>query len=309
MISFASRVREQISQRSLQKDCCVRAAAYGIACFAKYFDARGLVFQSEQRCTVLTAQQLFARCGIRGEILETQRPSGAWYEFNIREPGQVARMHELFGTTGTETSLQIDPHLIRCQTCVSAYLGAAFLCSGTMTDPQKDYNLEFLTPRTNLAKDFEALLAEHEFAPHRGKRNGVNLVYIKTGTNLEKLLSFMGAADAAEQIHAQITFKRVRNQTNRQTNCDTANLSKTARANAQTLRAIRFLEEQNALETLPDTLKQAAEMRLKHPSLSLAALCEQFEPPISKSGLSHRMKKLESLAETLRQRIEQEALV
>ncbi len=306
MISFASRVREEIAQRSLQKDCCVRAAAYGIACFAKCFDARGLVFQTEQPHSVQTAQQLFARCGIQGEIVENHRPSGVLYEFKICAPEQVARMHELFHTTGTETSLQIDPELIRCQTCVSAYIGAAFLCSGTMTDPQKEYNLEFLTARTNLAKDFEALLAEHEFAPHRSRRNGVNLVYIKTGANLERLLSFMGAGMAAEEIHVQISLKQFRNHSNRQTNCDTANLGKTARANAQTLRAIRFLQEQHALETLPDPLQLAAEKRMQYPDLSLAALCERFEPPISKSGLSHRMKKLEVLAESLRKRMEQE---
>ena len=176
MSSFASRAREEIAQRSIQKDCCVRAAAYGIACFAKYFDAKGLVVQTEQQETVQAAQQLFARCGVQGEILHKQRPSGVLYEFNIRAPEQVARVHELFGTTGSETSLQIDPRLIRCQTCVSAYIGAAFLCSGTVIDPQKEYNLEFLTSRTNLARDFEALLAEHEFAPHRTRRNGVNLI-------------------------------------------------------------------------------------------------------------------------------------
>ena len=192
-MSFASRAREEIAQRSLQKDCCVRAAAYGFACFAKYFDKGGLVLQTEQPHTVQLARELFARCGVQGDVLEKQRPSGVLYEFNIREPEQVARMHELFGTTGSETSLQIDPALIRCQTCVSAYIGAAFLCSGTVTDPQKEYNLEFLTARTNLARDFEALLAEHEFAPHRTRRNGVNLVYVKNSANLERLLRFMGA--------------------------------------------------------------------------------------------------------------------
>ena len=197
-MSFASRAREEIAQRSLQKDCCVRAAAYGAACFAKYFDARGLVLQTEQLQTAHTVQQLFARCGIQGEILEKPRASGALYEFNIRQPEQVARMHELFGTTGRETSLQIDPGLIRCQTCVSAYIAMAFLCSGTVTDPQKEYNLEFLTSRTNLARDFEALLAEHEFAPHRTRRSGVNLIYVKTGDNVEQLLRFMGAAEAAK---------------------------------------------------------------------------------------------------------------
>ena len=305
-MSCASRAREEMAQRSLQKDCCVRAAAYGLACFAKYFDAKGLVIQTEQPHTVQMAQQLFARCGVQGEILQKQRPSGVLYEFNIRTPEQVRRMHELFGTTGSETSLQIDPGLIRCQTCVSAYIGAAFLCSGTMTDPQKEYNLEFLTARTNLAKDFEALLAEHEFAPHRTRRNGVNLIYVKTGANVQRLLSFMGAVNAAEQMGTLKAFKQVRNQTNRQTNCDTANLGKTARANAQTLKAIRFLEQQHALETMPEVLQQAAEMRMKYPDLSLAALCACFDPAVSKSGLSHRMKKLEAAADSLRKRLEQE---
>ena len=307
MSSFASRAREQIAARSIQKDCCVRAAAYGIACFAKYFDARGLVLQTEQYQTVHTAQQLFARCGVQGEILQKERPSGILYEFNIRTLEQVARMHELFGTTGTETSLQIDPTLIRCQTCVSAYIGAAFLCSGTVIDPQKEYNLEFLTPRSNLARDFEALLAEHEFAPHRTRRNGVNLVYVKSCANVERILAFMGAAQAAAQINAQKAVKQMRNQINRHTNCDTANLGKTARANAQTLKAIRFLQEQNALETLPEVLQQAAAKRLENPDLSLTALCACFDPPVSKSGLSHRMKKLELLAQTMRERLEQEA--
>ena len=80
----------------------------------------------------------------------------------------------------------------------------------------------------------------------------MNLIYVKTGANVERLLRFMGAADAATQISVLKAFKQVRNQTNRQTNCDTANLGKTARANAfQTLKAIRYLQEQHALETLP----------------------------------------------------------
>ena len=86
-----------------------------------------------------------------------------------------------------------------------------------------------------------------QFAPHRTRRNGVNLVYVKNSANLERLLRFMGAAGAAEEIHAQKAFKQVRNQTNRQTNCDTANLGKTARANAQTLRAIRYLQEKRCI--------------------------------------------------------------
>lgn len=122
---------------------------------------------------------------------------------------------------------------------------------------------------------------------------------------MERILSFMGAAEASAQLSAQKAVKQMRNQINRHTNCDTANLGKTARANAQTLKAIRFLEEQGALETLPEALQQAAARRLECPDLSLAALCGCFDPPMSKSGLSHRMKKLEALADALRQRLEE----
>ena len=126
-MSFASQAREEIARRSLQKDCCVRAAAYGIACFAKYFDASGLVLQTEQELTTQVASQLFARCGVQGDIIEKQRPSGVVYEFSIRAPEQVARMHELFGTTGTETSQQ-----------------AHFRCGVGTSDPGADENVSGL---------------------------------------------------------------------------------------------------------------------------------------------------------------------
>lgn len=305
-MSFASDARAEIAANSPQKDCCVRAAAYGVACFAKYFDAKGLVLQTEHEATAKAAQNLFARCGIQGAVLIKKRPSGVLYEFNIREPQQVERMHELFGTTGNEPSIQIDPALIRCQTCVSAYTGMAFLCGGTVTDPQKEYNLEFLTPRSNLARGFEALLAEHEFAPHRTTRNGVNIVYVKNSASVAALLEFMGAENAARKIEAQKAVKQVRNQINRHTNCDTANLSKAAYASAKTLKAIRYLQSQNALEALPEPLQYAAKLRLEYPTLSLAELCGRFEPEISKSGLAHRMKKIEAAADELRGRLENE---
>ena len=303
-MSFASRAREEIAQRSLQKDCCVRAAAYGFACFAKYFDKGGLVLQTEQPHTVQLARELFARCGVQGDVLEKQRPSGVLYEFNIREPEQVARMHELFGTTGSETSLQIDPALIRCQTCVSAYIGAAFLCSGTVTDPQKEYNLEFLTGRRNLARDFEALIAEHEFCPHRTVRKGANVIYVKASEPLVDLLTFMGAPKAAMQLMELKMVKDVRNKTNRIINCETANLSKMAAANAPVNKAVRYLEEHGDLAGLPEPLRQAAQVRLEQPDASLAQLAPLLDPPVSRSGLSHRFKRLQEIAETLRERRE-----
>jgi len=125
-MSFASQAREEIARRSLQKDCCVRAAAYGIACFAKYFDASGLVLQTEQELTTQVASQLFARCGVQGDIIEKQRPSGVVYEFSIRAPEQVARMDKLFGTTGTETDQHIKPKQVEFISELPGILGVTY---------------------------------------------------------------------------------------------------------------------------------------------------------------------------------------
>ncbi|MCI2046664.1 MAG: DNA-binding protein WhiA [Faecalibacterium sp.] len=306
-MSFASEAKKEITQKKIAKPCCLRAACYGIACFAKYFDARGIVLQTELSFVAQYAQKMFGRCGVAGTVEEIARTGGAVYEFAVKAPEEVEKLHTLFGTTGREPSLQIDPRLLICQGCMAAYIAAAFLCSGTVTDPSKEYNLEILTPRTNLAKDFEALLAEHEFAPHRTRRKGVNLVYVKASGHVEDLLTFMGASSASLRLMDQKVYKSLRNQTNRRTNCDTANLSKTANANAGTLRAIQYLHEENALAALPETLRQAAEKREQYPDLALAELAQQFTPAISKSGLSHRLKKLEAVAEQMKQRKEQAA--
>ena len=293
-MSFASAARSEIAARQPAGDRALRAACYGLACFAKRFDANGLLIQTEQEQTAGYARRCFAGCGIGGAVRRRDHASGPVYEFCIDAPDEAARMHALFGTTGRELSLQIDPRLLE----------AAFLCCGTVTDPQKGYHLEFTTPRTNLARDFEGLLAEHEFAPRRSRRKGVNVVYLKACAHIQALLLFMGAEEAAGRMERQSAVRSVRNRVNRTTNCETANLGKTVRANAAAVRALRYLEEQDALDALPEPLRETARKRLAYPELSLAALCETIDPRPSKSGLAHRLKRLEELAADLRARKE-----
>ena len=303
-MSFASAARSEIAARQPAGDRALRAACYGLACFAKRFDANGLLIQTEQEQTAGYARRCFAGCGIGGAVRCRDHASGPVYEFCVDAPDEAARMHALFGTTGRELSLQIDPRLLEGRGCLGAYIGAAFLCCGTVTDPQKGYHLEFTTPRTNLARDFEGLLAEHEFAPRRSRRKGVNVVYLKACAHIQALLLFMGAEEAAGRMERQSAVRSVRNRVNRTTNCETANLGKTVRANAAAVRALRYLEEQDALDALPEPLRETARKRLAYPELSLAALCETIDPRPSKSGLAHRLKRLEELAADLRARKE-----
>ncbi len=301
-MSFSQDIKGEICERKITRPCCARAASYAAACFGKYFDTRGVVIQTELQPAAQFFRRVYQLAGIQGTVEERERGDGCLYEFSVKEPDEVEKMLELFGHTGQEANLRINPQNIACGGCVSAFIAAAFLCSGTATDPKKEYTLEFITSRFNLARDFEALLAEHEFAPHRTQRKGSNVVYVKASEQVEDLLTFMGASSAALSLMNDKIYKDLRNKANRLTNCETANMDKTAVANAQTSRAIRYLQQNGALEAMSEELRQAARLRLEHPESSLAQLAQKFQPPISKSGLAHRLKKLETIAKQMQEK-------
>lgn len=301
-MSFSQDVKNEIVQKKITRECCALAASYGIACFGRYFDSKGLVLHTELLGVAQYAKRLFGICGVHGAIITKERPSGPLYEFKVDDPQEVDKMLKLFHCEEEQVSRHIDPRLIRCGHCFSAFVASAFLCCGTMTDPSKEYNLEFLCPRYNLAKDLEGILAEHEFTPRRTVRKGVNVIYVKASEQVADLLTFMGAGGAAMQIMDHKMFKELRNKTNRLNNCEMANIDKVVTANVAARRAIEYLQQKGDFDALPAPLRQAAQLRLDWPDLSLAQLVQKSPEPISKSGLSHRLKKLEQLADELRQR-------
>lgn len=301
-MSFSQDVKNEIVQKKITRECCALAASYGIACFGRYFDSKGLVLHTELLGVAQYAKRLFGICGVHGAIITKERPSGPLYEFKVDDPQEVDKMLKLFHCEEEQVSRHIDPRLIRCGHCFSAFVASAFLCCGTMTDPSKEYNLEFLCPRYNLAKDLEGILAEHEFTPRRTVRKGVNVIYVKASEQVADLLTFMGAGGAAMQIMDHKMFKELRNKTNRLNNCEMANIDKVVTANVAARKAIEYLQEKGDFDALPAPLRQAAQLRLDWPDLSLAQLVQKSTEPISKSGLSHRLKKLEQLADELRQR-------
>ena len=143
------------------------------------------------------------------------------------------------------------------------------------------------------------MLAEHNFHPHRALRKGANTIYIKAADHIEDLLTFMGAGGAAMRIMDQRMYNEMRNKTNRLSNCETANISKSVNAAVRVQLAIEKLQAAGALNTLPETLRHTARLRMQYPDLPLAKLAQKFDPPVSKAGLSHRMKKIQEAAARL----------
>ena len=298
-MSFSQEVKNEILRHRITKPCCNVAAAYAVACFGKYFDDRGVVLQTENEGVAQLAQKVYRRCGIQGQLLRKERPTGPVFEFSVKDAQEIQKMLELFGHTGREPTLRIRPEHFKCQKCAQTFIATAFLCCGTMTDPEKSYNLEFLSTRHYLSQQLEAMLAEHDFHPHRALRKGANTVYVKAADHIEDLLTFMGAGGAAMRIMDQRLYNEMRNKTNRLSNCETANLGKSVQAVVQVQMAIQRLKDAGALATLPEPLRQTAKMRMQYPDLPLAKLAQKMDPPVSKAGLSHRLKRIQEAVQRL----------
>lgn len=290
-MSFTQDAKTEIAQKQPQRPCCLTAACYGIACFGRYFDAKGVVLHTEQEYIASWAGAVYEQAGVRGDVT-MRKSSGKGFEFSVKDPYEVDKLLAMFTHTGEETAVRIKPEIFECDACFAAFTAAAFLCAGVVTDPQKGYMLEFISHRHGMLRDFEALLRSRGFAPRLTTRKGVGVLYFKASEQIEDMLTLMGATQASLEIMNLKVYKDFRNKANRITNCETANIDKMVAANRQVLVAVERLKKARVLDTLPEPLQQAAALREEYPDLSLAELVPLSHEPVSKSGLSHRFKRL-----------------
>lgn len=314
--SFSMKVKKEAAKHSAAAQCCAVAACYGAALFAKYFDARGVVLHTEQEFIAQWALNIFAQVGVKGQVtkrgntnslllvpteggdkptnysLTSAHAKRGGFEFAVKNEYEIEKLLALFSHNGDETTVRINTSNINCEGCFAAFVTAAFLCSGVVVNPEKGYQLEFITPRYMLMKDFEALLAQHGFVGRCVQRKGLNVLYFKASEQVEDLITLMGATAASLEIMNLKVYKDIRNRANRVTNCETANIDKMVAANSAVIAAIDKLEGCGVLETLPKPLQYAAQLRKANPEFSLAELVKVSAEPVSKSGLSHRYKKI-----------------
>lgn len=186
----------------------------------------------------------------------------------------------------------------RC--CAKAYLRGAFLARGSVTDPERGYHLELAGDTSELLGSLQELLSDFDLPCHRLQRKGEQVLYLKDADRIARFLSLVGAS-AAVLAFENVRVKRdVRNRVNRLVNAESANLGKTVDAALAQLEDIELIRARLGLRKLPLALRAIAEARLAHPEASLRELGEQVSPPVGKSGVSYRMRKLGELADRLR---------
>lgn len=190
--------------------------------------------------------------------------------------------------------------LIKSKCCKRSYLKGVFLGAGTISDPEKGYHLEIVCNTELLSSDVRKLVNSFGLRAKVVMRKKNYIVYLKEAEQITDVLNILGAHGQLLQLENIRIMKEMRNKTNRINNCDNANLDKTVNAAMNQVENILLIEQHQGLAFLSAKLREVAELRLEHPEASLAELAELLDPPIGKSGINHRLKKIEEVAEKIR---------
>ena len=297
-MSFSSETKAELCQLRPDRKCCALAECYGVLLYCNTF--------SPTEVKIITASQDFAQrlpklfrkaFNFTFDVLPSEEGTGK-KTFIIRDKEKIQTIFESYGADASSTlSHHINFGVLEEDCCRTAFVRGAFFAGGSVTDPEKRYHLELATPHHSVSRELFSILLDMGFSPKETQRAGNLLLYFKQADAIADFFTTIGASTAAMNIMTAKVEKEMRNAITRQINCDSANTDKTVAASRAQLDAIKSYIRVFGLEALPDTLRDAALLRITNPEASLAELAQLSYPPVTKSCLSHRLKKIMSLVE------------
>lgn len=301
-MSFAAQAKSELCRAGLSRRCCAQAEAYGVLLFCNLFTAGEIriMTENEHLCTRLPL--LFKKAfKVEFDRLPAEDSTGK-RTYAITDPKKLGVIRQAYGMDGVGTvANHVNFAVLEESCCRLSFLRGAFLAGGSVTDPEKSYHLELATSHYNVSREVLALMQECGFHPKQATRKANYIAYFKRSEDIEDFLTGIGAPIAAMDIMNAKVEKTLRGSVNRRVNCDAANLDKAVEAAQSQLEAIRTLERTGELDALPDKLREAARLRLDHPEDTLIQLAQQCDPPITKSALNHRLRKLVELGRQKRE--------
>ena len=212
------------------------------------------------------------------------------------QPGLDAALHDAGVLSATGLEMGIDPHLVEKQCCTAAYLRGAFLGSGFISNPRGDFHFEMTLESEDLARGIVALLEERGIGARIMSRRSSWTVYLKSGSAISEFLALVGAHQAALAMENERVIKSVRNDVNRRVNAELANQAKSAQSSVEQIMAIHKVVAEHGLENLPPALQEYISLRVSYPDATLKELGERANPPLSKSAVYHRVRRIEQMA-------------
>ncbi len=295
MYSYAYKVKSELCAHHIQRPCCARAEAYGVLLYCNTFNTREIRIITENPDFAQRLPRLFRRAfDLKFDRLpEDHMNHRGKLVFQITDREKLAHIVNQLGYDLRQNLvLHVNFGILEEECCRTSFLRGAFLAGGSVTDPEKRYHLELTTSHSQASREMSALLVEMGFLPHSVPRTGNSVTYFKQCEHIEDFLTTIGAPAAAVEMMTTKLEKELVNNANRAMNCDMANVNKTLDAAQEQCEAILKLRSAGKLELMPKKMKETAELRLRYPELSLVQLAERCDPPVTKSCINHRMRKI-----------------
>ncbi len=291
-MSFSSEVKDALARELPEKECCRDAMLYGMLLFTAQPTDKQIAFSTEIE-SVAEAFAFLIRSRFRLDV--QVKKSGLFYKTEITG-SDCAFVCAVF----PPDARTVRREFFACEKCGAAFFRGVFLASGFVNPPEKSFRVEMSTPDADLACDTAVLLTSHFRLPKLSVRRGEQILYYRDAESVEYFLSYIGANAASFAVMNAQMLKEKRREVNRQANFEFANLSKTVNAAADQITAIRALIDMGAFEKLPAPVRVTAKLRLEHDDVTAAELGALHEPPISRSQVSKRLKRVTDFYQSLK---------
>lgn len=296
-MSFSSEVKEELSKHPGKSRHCQ------IAELAALFVFDGKIEMTDSGCDMYLdseSEVVNRKYELLEQLLFQNRQSAQ----GVSEKQQKQRLYEMVKMWDEAKKIPIQADvvnglLLQQSCCKRAYIRGAFLAGGSISDPNKAYHFEIVCRTMEQAAQLRDTINSFSMDAKIVERKKHYVVYLKEGSQIVDILNVMEAHVALMELENVRILKEMRNSVNRQVNCETANISKTVNAAVKQLEDITFIRDHAGLDSLPDNLREMALLRLEHPEAPLKELGTYLNPPVGKSGVNHRLRKISEIAEEM----------
>lgn len=293
-MSFSHEQKNEIMEHTYKSSCCRRALLSGILFAKGSCDGKRVYLSFENMDHAVFSAKLIKEFYNKDSQIFRNSSGGRSVHLCFDSPSAAKYVSEIDCLTDFTVCDLITQ---RCASCLSSFLRGVFFASGRVSDPKKQYSLEFtLNSRAGL---FAKILTDLSMQPLMSHKKNGDVVYFRKGDEIENFYGYAGLNQAVFDIIETKIKSLARRESQRYLNCVTSNLDRMTAVSERQIGIISKLEENKLLSSLPEELEETARLRLRYPDLSLSALAAQMVPAISKSGLSHRLKKIEEMGSKL----------
>jgi DNA-binding protein WhiA len=307
--SYSTEAKNELARVDGEKKCCQIAELASLMRMGGTMliggnRSLGITFTTENAAVARKALSLIKRgFNLKPEIVVSRNrrlKKTNSYLIKVLPSPVVTDLLSMLGImSGSGINIGRDSGILRKSCCRRAYLRGAFLGGGSVSRPEGEYHLELVTPNVDFAKTLVRLMRQYHLPVGMTGRKKDFIVYLKDGDAITTFLRIIGAHHALMEFENVRVIKDMRNQVNRLVNCETANLQKTVNAAVRQVEAIKLIDQKKGLANLPVKLREAAELRLEHPEATLQELVDLLGGDVGKSGMNHRLRKLQEIAAEL----------